>query len=161
MASLIRRSDGRLELRESVWTPRGPRGRTLAIFRELTPEVLDHAQRRARTPFDAGQVVARAAKQGVHVKRVLGSREDPVVVSRARRGELWPAFAAALRRELDDSGEAELPAHLEAMLDWLGSSDEERGRALVDLLRLADRIERGRPHRRGPLRFPRLADRSP
>ena len=49
----IPRRNGSWELREAVATPSGPRSRTLASFRALTPEVIEHARARSTKPLDA------------------------------------------------------------------------------------------------------------
>ena len=62
MAYVVARPKGRFEIRESVYTPKGPRARTLANFEELTDKVLDTARHRASRPFDPDAVRASAAK---------------------------------------------------------------------------------------------------
>lgn len=157
MPTLVERSDGRFELRESVWTARGPRSRTLATFRELTPEVIDHAVGRATTPVDRESIVERAGQAGLHVKRVLGASEAAALIGRARREGLWPSLAAAIQEVIGELATGPLPDHLEAIVDWLGVGDKERGEALLDLLRVADRIERSRSGPvRGELEYPSL-----
>jgi hypothetical protein len=157
MTTLVRRSDGRFELRESRWTKQGPRARTLAIFRELTPEVFDHADARAGRPVNREAIIARAHEIGLHVKRVLGSDDAPALVSRAESGTLWPTHARAVQEAIRGLDPPPLPDHLEAMIQWMGADDSLRARTLVDLLGLAHAIVLHRePLRRGPLRFPRL-----
>jgi hypothetical protein len=157
MASVVQRSDGRFELRESVSTPDGPRSRTLAIFRELTREVLDHARERAQKPFDEHAVVAQAQKLGLHVKELLGSDETARFIARVQASSLWPTHVRAVLDSVGSVVLAPLPDHLEPMVEWMGADDERRGRALVDLLGLTHAIVRNRPSTRTePLRFPRL-----
>lgn len=158
MATIVKRKDGRFELRESRWTERGPRSRTLAIFRELTPEVLNRADARATKPVDRDSLLARAEELGLHMSRLLGPSEPSAVVGRINSGEVWPTQIRALQQSLDDVEAPHLREHLEAMVQWMGTSDEVRGRTLVDLLRLAQAIMRHRDRsRREPLSFPSLA----
>jgi hypothetical protein len=157
MTTIAKRSDGRFEIRESRWTDKGPRSRTLAIFRELTPEVLDHAQRRAERPIDRNEVVTRAMRLGLHVKRILGSGAAAALIAKAESGSLWPTHARAVQEAVAELDSLPLPDHLESMIRWMGADDEFRGRTLVDLLGFTHAVVRHRaPMRTGPLRFPRL-----
>ncbi len=159
MATIIARTDGRYEIRESVTTPRGPRSRTLAIFRELTPEVLDHAATRARDPLDRDEIVARAAELGLHVKRIAGDVDTAEFVRRVRSGTSWPTHVRAVQTATGSVRTEPLPGHLEPMVDWMGVDDETRSRTLVDLLGLADAIMQHRENARARerLRFPPLS----
>ena len=162
MATIIKRPDGRIEIRESAWTARGPRSRTLAIASELTDAVLDHAAARASRPIDPKELVERGARLGIHHSRKTHPNDVPSVLGRARSGDLWPTHARAMRMMLRARNEDPLPDHLEAMTEWMGADDATRGRALVDLLKLTDAVTRHRPESRRmrePLRFPPLSRR--
>ncbi len=155
MAYVVSRKDGRFEIRESVATPRGPRGRTLATFRLLSDEVLDHAESRALTPFDRATIRERAEARGVpfqatdtaRVARLLleelvGDRPVPVTLLEAIRGEISRLTPTVLPDALTSAGE------------WLGVTPADRGNALRDLLRMTDRIpQRTRPDHTD---FPRI-----
>ncbi len=154
MAFVVVRADGRFEIRESVHTPHGPRSRTLATFRSLDDDVLDHAQSRATRRFDRDVIVAKA--------RALGVPYDPpdaVVIAtqllRAIAGgeRLPPVVAQALRHQLGDD-EPRLPDSIPPLMEWLGRSLSDRGEALRDLLRMTDRLPP--PRRRRERRFPRI-----
>jgi len=154
-----RRGDGerpvRFEIRESVSTPAGPRARTLATFRVLTASVLAEAASRARRPFDARQVRARAAALGAPQRSHEAAATASALLEQLRRGEpLPPALTSELRRVLPRR-RAPLPDSLESALEWAGVDDAARGRALRDLLDLADRIP-PRPRRLTPS-FPRIS----
>jgi hypothetical protein len=163
MAFFAVRPGGRLDIRESVATPAGPRSRTLASFRgALTPEVLERAERRAARPFDRARVLARAAALGVPTTERREDRAARTLLASLRAGgALDPALAAALRRELQAHAAAPPPAELADVAEWVGVGPEARGRALRDLLRLSDRIARSRrlPRTREAPRFPRFRSR--
>jgi hypothetical protein len=140
MAYLRRRSDDRVEIRESVATAAGPRARTLAVFRgALTPDVLERAAARARRPFGREAVRTRAAELGLAVSDRRGDASARALLAELRRG-------AAPDPMLVDVAE------------WVGRDAERRGRALRGLLRASDRLVRGRPRRRARARkrFPRF-----
>src|SRR5690348_1299171 len=65
MAYVVARPGGKYEIRESVHTPRGPRARTLARFRDLDDAAIERAAAAATTPFDRDRVVASARRAGV------------------------------------------------------------------------------------------------
>ncbi|MGH0038079.1 MAG: hypothetical protein ACQGVK_23865 [Myxococcota bacterium] len=163
MAYLVRRSPGRIEIRESLATPRGPRSRVLASFDEaLTRDVLARAAGRARRPFDAQALVRRARTQGIPVRARSREPEARALLARLRRGDpLDPALAAALRRALSRLPETPAPERLAEVSEWIGASAAERGRALRELLDLYGRIAGQRPRtpRRAEGRFPRFASR--
>jgi hypothetical protein len=71
-------------------------------------------------------------------------------------------LATVLRERLDDLPAAAVPDELADVIDWIGASDQERGRALRDVLRLYDTIARSRDAVPVPeaLRFPRFEIRS-
>lgn len=154
MTYVVARKTGGYELRESLATERGPRSRTLASFRELTPEAVERGLARARTSLDASQVHEAARRAGAPIKAGAGSAAAQLV------GELRPSaqLAPGLRRALLDGLGVELREPLSASeraaAQWLGQSPRRRGEALRDLLSLTDRL----PARRGAdrLRFPRI-----
>jgi hypothetical protein len=147
----------RYEIRESVSTPAGPRARTLATFRVLTEHVIAHAASRARRPFDAASVRARAAALGAPQHTHEAAASATALLAQLRLGEsLPPALATELRRALPRTRSA-VPDSLESAVEWIGVDDAVRGRALRDLLDVASRIPpRPRP---ASLSFPRLSSR--
>jgi len=130
----------RYEIRESVSTAAGPRARTLATFRVLTSSVITEAASRARRPFDATQVRARAAALGAPQRAYEAAARASELLAQLRSGEsVPPALAAELRRALPRR-KAALPDSLESAVEWIGVDDAARGRALRDLLELASRL---------------------
>lgn len=163
MASLVPRAGDRYDLRETLATPAGPRSRTLATFRApLTPEVLDRAARRALRPFDRAAIVARAAALGVAVSERREDRPARALLAQLRRGEpIDPTLATILREQL-----AALPAPAASprfadVAEWVGASGEQRGAAIRDLVRVADRVVRSRAavRTRPKSSYPRFSSR--
>jgi hypothetical protein len=163
MAFLVRRSDRRVEIRESLTTSKGPRARVLASFSgALTRDVLDRAAARATRPFDPRALVRRAHALGIPVLERSREPEARAMLARLRRGDpLDPALAASLRSALARLPEAPVPEALADVVEWVGASPAERGAALRDLLDLYGRIAGSRPSRRQRrhARFPRFASR--
>jgi hypothetical protein len=139
------------EIRESRSTPKGPRSRTLATFKELSDEVISKARERAETPPEPEELRDAAIRAGAPLV------EEPV--DRAARETLRLLANGAtmdpmLRRLLLDSlGTAEGRAGgaptqappgvsdaARAASQWIGASPQRRGAALVDLLGLADAL---------------------
>lgn len=153
MAYIVRRPRG-WELRESVSTKSGPRSRTLASFRTLTPEVVEHARGRATGEVSAAELRAAARRAGA---RVAGSTADATATTLLRELAHGRRPRAAVHRLLRDalSDPEEPPTDSErAMSEWIGATLEQRGATLWDLLLLGDELpKRKRPDR---LRFPRI-----
>jgi hypothetical protein len=163
VAHLALRKGGRVDIRESVLTPAGPRSRTLASFRgTLTPEVLDRAEARAERPFDRARLVERAGELGVPTTARREDRAARQLLAHLRRGgAIDPVLVTLLRGALRRARGARVPEELAELTEWLGVDDARRGEALRGLLRVSDRALRGR----APLRvkprsaFPRLSSR--
>lgn len=159
VAYLFRRSDGRLEIREAVATPRGPRARTLASFRgALGPEVLEQAEARATRPFDRAALLARARALRIPAPARRGDAGARELLARLRAGAaIDPTLAALLREVLAPAARA-VPAELAEVAEWVGADDARRGEALRGLLRVSDRAVRSRePVRKAARRaFPRF-----
>ncbi|HYV14745.1 MAG TPA: hypothetical protein VE972_01845 [Conexibacter sp.] len=150
------RRNGTWELRESSATSAGPRSRTLATFRVLTPDVLGHARARAGHSFDETAVR--------HAARRVGAPIAPPVAD-AAAGDLLAELAAgraprsALRRLLQDALGAEGGEPTDtarAAGAWVSASSQQRGEALWDLLLLADHLPAPRTLGRDRPRFPRI-----
>jgi hypothetical protein len=165
MAHLVRRGPDRIEIRESFATPRGPRSRLLASFREpLTPDVLERAAARATRPFDRRALARRARGAGVAVALRSREPEARALLARLQRPDpLDPVLAAALRRALGGLPEAGLPEALAEVAEWVGASAAQRGAALRELLDLYGRIAASRPppRERERPRFPRFSSLRP
>lgn len=164
MASIRQQGDA-FEIRECRSTASGPRQFVLARFkRVLTPEVLDAARARARRPFDAARLVARARARAIPVSAQRRSSAARALLAELRAGAvLEPTIAWLLRDALAHSESRPLPDHLADAAEWLGQPAVARGRALRGLLRSASRAL----HSRGPVRelppepFPRFDSGAP
>lgn len=161
MAFVVPARKGSYEVRESQSTPQGPRSHTLVSFRELTDEVIQKAREKATKPPSAKELRRSARRAGAPVARPpIEQAARELIAELARGNRLDPALHRILSELLDkgyrETGEAS-PANEAArsVAIWMAATPEERGRALVDLLLLADALPSGA--RRGkPLRFPRL-----
>ena len=162
--AFFHRRGRRIEIRESVSTPRGPRSRVLASFSgALTPDVLARAARKATRPFDAWALAQRAAEEGFQVCSIPREPEARALLARLRRSDRIDPRLVTLLREALGRVEAEpLPEALTDVADWIGASDRDRGVALHDLLRLTDRILQSTPERRRPPQpdFPRFSSQN-
>jgi hypothetical protein len=157
MAFVVRRAD-RFEIRESHWTAKGPRARTLVSFAELSSSALEQAEEAAERPFDRSAVVASARRAGAPVARPAEEVAARRLVGALAGGASLPP---GLRRLLVDrlEGDGPLP-ELEAgdgVAEWFDAPADRRGEALRDLLDLGDRLP---VRRRGRLRFPGLRARA-
>lgn len=144
MAYVYVRKGGRVEIREARATPRGPRSRTLASFRGALSEAdLDRAESAATRAVDRAAVRRRAAELGVPIAPTCADAEACALIARLRSGApLDPVLAGVLREQLAAREVTPVPDDLGDVVEWLGASEHERGRALRDVLRLYDRIAR-------------------
>jgi hypothetical protein len=149
MAYLVTRPGGIWEVRESRSTTAGPRSRTLATFRTLTPEVVERARARASGPLTDKDLRMAAVRAGA-----------PVASEEANRAgaELLAALAAGggprpvLRRLLRDALQPDRATTSDSAREagrWVAATAQQRGETLRDLLLLSDalpprRIARGR-----------------
>jgi hypothetical protein len=149
MAYVVPRKRGGFEIRESRNTPDGPRSRTLVTFKELTGEVIEKARERAAKPLSEEELRRAAQRVGVPgalepVDRV--ARELIAELGKGRRVDpsLRDLLLDLLRR---DGGTVAAPAPVSdaerAVAEWMASTPQERGRALFDLLLLADALPHG------------------
>ncbi|HEB88440.1 MAG TPA: hypothetical protein ENI85_02625 [Deltaproteobacteria bacterium] len=161
MAYFVNRPGGRIEIRESRSTERGPRSRQLARFSgALTPAILARAARRATRPLDAAALVRRARVLGIPVDVQPVETEARALLARLRRDDpIDPVMAELLRRALDPVAKAPVPEPLAEVSEWIGATPSERGAALRELLDLFGRIVESRPSRRSRPRqvFPRFS----
>ena len=158
MAFVVPTKHGTFEIRESQSTPKGPRARTLATFRELDEETSERAIGKATKPVSLEELKAAAKRVGAPIA--------PAPANRAARGLLTelgngkspePRLKRLLLTMLSDPPGAAIvpatPSH--GVAQWMTATPEERGKTLVDLLLLADALPHGA--RKGkPLSFPRL-----
>lgn len=175
MAYVTSRPNKTWEIRESVTTPDGPRSRTLASFRALSDDVIEHAQARARKPLTADELRDAARRAGAPVDLATADRAAGDLLRELADGrEPHPILRALLIDALQEGpptrlGEAprsrenesaavlpfETPHNARASAAWLTRTPAERSAALDDLLLLADQF----PHSRRAgerLTFPRL-----
>jgi hypothetical protein len=152
MAFVVATKRGGFEIRESHNTPRGPRSRTLATFRELNDVVIEKARARADKPLSAEELREAANRAGAPGALAPPDRAARKLISELGKGR---RLDPTLRRLLVDL----LDGKENPVSEWMAASPDERGRALVDLLLLADALPaNGRRSR--PLDFPRLDSRT-
>src|SRR3954453_4753537 len=163
MAFVVATKPGRFEVRESLSTLQGPRSRTLASFREMTPEVVERVQAKSKKPPTAAELTRSALRAGAPVR---GSQLDEAAGETLRRIANGEQPDPKLRRLLIDalsnqdpgpqaSGSKSLVSDAaRAGSQWIGVGAEDRAGALRELLELADALPiRLRPPEIG---FPRL-----
>jgi hypothetical protein len=151
MAYVVSTKRGGYEIRESESTPKGPRSRTLASFRELDDTVIRKARERAAKPPEPEELRQAALRAGAPVA------EEPVDRSARETLRLLAGGAMLdpmLRRLLADalrSEERRASTHSEmpvpeisdaarSATQWIGATPEARGEALRELLGLADAL---------------------
>jgi hypothetical protein len=162
MAFVTSSKRGEFEIRESRSTPKGPRSRTLATFRELNDEVIEKARATAAKPPTAEELRAAARRVGATVARNPGDQAARELIAELGKGnEPDPGLRRILLDLLADGTKPRSAGDAQhSIAEWMAATPEERGRALVDLLLLADALPHGA--RLGkPLDFPPLkADRN-
>lgn len=169
MAYVVSRPAGAWELRESRATSRGPRSRTLASFRTLTAEVVEHARERSEGGLTRSEARAAAHRAGAPVALDAPDAAAATLIRELDRGRApRPALLRALAAVLSDEGRPGLrtssvgptepgeaiSANARAAASWASAAPVEHGAALRDLLLLADRLPH--PARTGAIGFPRL-----
>jgi hypothetical protein len=158
MAFVVPTKRGAFEVRESHHTGEGPRSRTLATFRELTDEVVEKVREKATTPPTREQLREAARRAGAPVAPTPADRAARELIAELARGrdpdpKLRRLLAGALGGDWTESASA--PSLTRSAAEWIATSPQQRGKALVDLLLLADALPSG--GRRGkPLSFPGL-----
>jgi hypothetical protein len=151
MAYVVLTKRGGYEIRESQNTPKGPRSRTLASFRELDDAVIRKARGRAAKPLEPEELRRAALRAGAPVA------EEPIDKSARETLRLVAGGAALdpmLRRLMLDALQAEerragtpsdiSPSEISdaarSAAQWIGATPEARGEALRELLDLADAL---------------------
>lgn len=154
MAYIVPRAGGTWEIRESHTTPSGPRSRTLATFRELTPGIVSRAQARAGRPLEAGELRQAARRVGAPVAPPDGDRAAGELLTELAAGR--PPRPALARLLVESLGAAPTSpqGNAQAAAAWIGVSPRKRGDILRELLLLVDHLPR-REFRERP-RFPRI-----
>lgn len=157
MAYVVARAKGVFEIRESSATARGPRSRTLASFRTLTPEALGRAAARASKPFDPERVRIAAQRKGAPVAGSASDTAAAALLAELEQGRPPRASLTRLLRAALAGRAARLDSNAIAAAAWIGSTPKRRGEALHDLLLLVDSLPAGRHAARR--RFPRIESR--
>ncbi len=163
MAFVTLTKKGIYEIRESRSTPDGPRSRTLASFKELTPEAIEKAQARAVTPPTAEELREAALRAGAPVAPEPIDRAARDLLGRLAKGQRPdPMLKRLLLDALENEDRSDRPRDpssavsdaARSVSEWVGTGARERGDALADLLSLVDSL----PLRRRPdtIGFPRL-----
>lgn len=152
MAFIVRRPEGRWEIRESYSTQMGPRSRTLATFKVISPRIIELARSKARTRFDPAALLSAARRAGAPTELSPDDALAKKLLSRLARGaQVRPGLRRLL---LDLLGGPDTSAVDVSLAHWIGTSDRERAKALTDLLGLADRLPKPR---KSSLGFPGLS----
>jgi hypothetical protein len=162
MAFVVPTKRGEFEVRESHSTPKGPRSRTLATFKELNDEVIEKARAKAAKPPDAEDLRNAARRVGATVAPDPVDRAARALIAELGKGrDLEPSLHRMLVDLLEDHEKPRSAGDARhSVAEWMSSAPEERGRALVDLLLLADALPHG--GRVGkPLDFPPLNSTRP
>lgn len=160
MAYIVARNGGMLELRESHSTPAGPRSRTLANFRILTPETIEQARRRSSKNIDAKELRKAARRAGAPVADPPPDRSAGELLAQLAEGHRpRPLLARLLASALSADAGGDQPTDSErAAAAWVTASPQRRGEALRDLLLLTDWLPRSAT--RTHLRFPRISSQA-
>jgi hypothetical protein len=154
---LVPRRTGAWEAREAESTPNGPRSRTLATFRTLTPEVVQRVQARSSKHLGEGEIRRAAVRAGAPVELLPADRAAAELLAdigagRSPRPVLRRLLAEALAGQVEPES-----SNAQAAAAWIAKSLADRGDALRDLLLLSDRLP---APRRTPSRAPRLTTRA-
>lgn len=154
---VVPRKTGAWELRESRLTPRGPRSRTLATFRTLTPDVVERVRDRSSKQIGSDEIRRVAARAGAAVELPPADRAAAELLADIGAGRSpRPVLRRLLAEALAGQAEAE-SSNAQAAAAWIAKSLADRGDALRDLLLLSDRLP---APRRPPSRAPRLTTRA-
>jgi hypothetical protein len=149
-------------VREAHSTAAGPRSRTLATFRTLTPEVIERAQARAGAPLDPRTLRSAALRAGAPVASGEADRAAGELLAALNSGQKpRPVLGRLLLDQLADRAEGG-PARgvsdsARAAAAWVTATPQRRGETLRDLLLLSDRLPPSRAS--APRRFPRIESR--
>jgi hypothetical protein len=155
MAYVVARPGGAWEIRESRTTPAGPRGRTLATFRELTPDVIAHARARSSRPLRENKLRELAVRAGVPVAaRIPNQAAGELLAELASGSRPRPVLVRLLVDAIDPGAAERVSDSARAAARWIVASPAQRGETLRDLLLLTDRLPAAPAA--SPQRFPRI-----
>jgi hypothetical protein len=124
----------------------------------LSELVLDQASRKASEPLNRQALIDKARALGIPWESATLGAAHRLLRGLRRGRSLDPVLVGLLREGLSQLQAVDLSSELSEAVDWLGSSDEERGRTLPELLRLGDAIvqSRGGPSARPVEPYPRI-----
>jgi hypothetical protein len=158
MTYIVARKTGAWEIRESHGTNAGPRSRTLATFRTLTPEVIQRAQARSTKRLNASELRKAARRVGAPVAAPPPDRTAGELLAQLAAGHRPRPLLARLLAKALSADESQPADNAEAAAAWIAASPERRGETLHDLLLLVDHLPRAGTRERS--RFPRIASRA-
>jgi hypothetical protein len=159
MSYVLARPSGRFEIRESHSTPSGPRGRTLATFRTLTPEILEQARTRSSGPLDSATLRRAALRVGAPVAPSDGEKAAGELLGELDAGRRPRRIIARLLLDRLAGGEQPISDSARAAARWVAATPKRHGESLHDLLLLSDSLP---PRRPAPTRrFPPLRSAPP
>lgn len=159
MAFVLDRGAGAWEIRESHTTAAGPRSRTLATFRTLTPETIAHAQARSSKDLDASELRQAARRAGAPVAAPPSDRSAGELLTQLADGQRPRPLLARLLVQALSQDRNQPTDNLQAAAAWITASSERRGETLRDLLLLSDYLPPTRM-RDEHQRFPHIASRA-
>jgi hypothetical protein len=157
MTYVVDRSNGTWEVRESRLTDAGPRSRTLATFRTLTPDVVSRACARSSKPLAPVDLRRAARRAGAPVAGADADRAAGELLAEHAAGREPRPLLRTLLLDTLDPHSSELSDSARAAGRWAGATAQQRGETLRELLLLVDRLPTPRP--RPQARFPRLCSR--
>jgi hypothetical protein len=162
MAFVVPTKRGNFEIRESFSTPEGPRSRTLATFSELTDEVIAKARGKAAKPPTPEQLRDAARRAGAVAPSTPVDRAARELIAGLAKGQgPEPKLRNLLARALGNGWAEPTPSpdNARSAAEWIAATPQQRGKALEDLLLLADALpSRGRKGK--ALSFPQLQSMS-
>lgn len=158
MAYIVARKTGAWEIRESHHTDAGPRSRTLAGFRILTPDVIERARGHSSRELDADELRKAARRAGAPVATPASDATAGELLAELAAGRRPRPLLARLLVQALSNDETQPTDNAQAAAAWISASPERRGETLRDLLLLVDHLPRRT--RRGGARFPRIASRA-
>lgn len=152
MAYVTARKNGTWEVRESARSAKGPRSRTLASFRELTPDVIEQVKDRSSMTVDVDDLRRRAVAAGAPMIESFADRSAAELLRQSALGHHPRKAIIRLLAETFEGSDEPVSDPARAMAAWIGATQRERSEALIDLLLLADHLPPStrRPNRRFP-----------
>lgn len=157
MAYIVANRAGAWEIRESHTTDAGPRSRTLATFRTLSPDVIERAMARSSKNLEGAELRKAARRAGAPVATPASDRAAGELLAQLADGKRPRPPLARLLVQALSAQKSQPTDNAEAAAAWIAASSERRGETLRDLLLLVDHLPQPRMRERS--RFPRFASR--